>query len=139
MSSVVSAVNSPATVAVTAGYSISNSLTVSTGAELSLIENILSVSYSIDYSQSWSSEYSAQYTFEIPVGKYGAVVSNPTTTRHSGRVWKGCLGEEGTTSTYVGDSYESRAFGGLSWVDGVISLCTSDSFPLMRCVGEGRL
>ena len=139
MSSVVSAKNSPATVAVTAGYEISNSLSVSAGADFSIVKDILSVSYSVDYSQSWTSTYSAQYTFEIPVGKYGAVVSNPTTTRRSGKVYKGCLGEQHLSSTFSGDSYSSRAFGGMSWVDGVISLCTGDNFPLMRCIGEGRL
>lgn len=97
------------------------------------------MSFGIDYSQSWESEYSAQYTFEIPEGKIGAVVSNPTTTRNTGKVYKGCLGEQYLSSTYSGDSYQSRAFGGLSWVDGVISLCTGDNFPLMRCIGEGRL
>ena len=140
MSSVVSAKNSPsATISVTAGYEISNSLTVSAGIDIGIVEDMLGVSYSVDYSQSWTSTYSAQYTFEIPEGKIAAVVSNPTTTRRTGSVYKGCLGEQYLASTYSGDSYSSRAFGGLSWVDGVISLCTGDDFPLKRCIGEGNL
>lgn len=130
---------SAALVAVSSGYSISNTLGVSASSEMSLIKDFLSVSYEINYSQTWGTTYAAAYTFEVPAGKIGAVVSNPTTTRRSGKVWRGCPGTQGRTVEYSGDSYESRAYGGLTWVDGVIGLCFADEFPLKRCLGEGFL
>jgi hypothetical protein len=138
MSSVVHASTGDASVAVTAGYSITNTIDVSVSTSLTLIENYLSTTYSIDYSQSWSSSYSAGYTFTVPSGKYGAVVSNPLTTRHSGSVDIGCVGYAETT-TFQADSYSSKSYGDLSWVEGTISLCTSTSYPMPMCIGSGTL
>jgi hypothetical protein len=138
MSSVLKATGDTASVSVTQGYSITNTVSVGVSSSLTLVENFLSTSFSIDYSQSWSSSYSAAYTFTIPDGKYGVVVSNPLTTRHSGKVDIGCVGAAETT-TFYGDSYTSKAYGGLSWVDGTISLCTGDSYPMPMCNGQGTL
>lgn len=138
MSSVVNAGANDATVAVTSGYSITNSLGVSSTTELSLVKDFLSTSFTIDYEQSWQSSYSAGYTFTVPAGKYGAVVSNPMTTRHSGSVDVGCVGAA-VTSTFQSDSYSSKSYGDLAWVTGTISLCTSDSYPMKMCNGDGTL
>ncbi|CZR68693.1 uncharacterized protein PAC_18592 [Phialocephala subalpina] len=138
MSSVLQANTAGTTVSVTEGYSITNTVSVGVSASLTVIEDFLSTSFSIDYSESWASSYSAAYTFTIPEGKYGVVVSNPLTTRHSGFVDIGCVGEAERTY-FQGDSYSSKAYGGLSWVDGTISLCTGDSYPVPRCNGDGTL
>jgi hypothetical protein len=128
------------TVAVTEGYSISNSVSVGVSSQLTLVEDFLSTTFSISYTETWTSTYSASYSFQIPAGKYGAVVSNPATTRHSGRVDIGCIADAGVETTYfTADSYNSKAYGGLSWVEGTISLCTGDTYPLPRCIGEGTL
>lgn len=127
-----------ALVSVTAGYSITNTIGVSVGASLTLVQDFLSTSYQIDYSQSWSSSYSAGYTFTVPAGKHGAVVSNPMTTRHSGSVDVGCVGYAETT-TFQADSYSSKSYGDLAWVEGTISLCTSDTYPMPMCIGSGTL
>ncbi|TGO33980.1 hypothetical protein BHYA_0218g00130 [Botrytis hyacinthi] len=137
MSSVVKAGATTATVAVTEGYSISNSIGVSAGASLTLVEDFLSTSYDISYTQTWTSTYAAAYTYTVPAGKYGAVVSNPYTLRKSGYVDSGCIGDPSETDTYQADSYSSQAYGGLSWVSGTISLCTGDTYPLPACIGSG--
>ncbi|KAL3423095.1 hypothetical protein PVAG01_04842 [Phlyctema vagabunda] len=136
MSSIVHATGSTTTVAVTEGYTIGNSLSVSTGFGAQLTE-ALSITASIDYTQTWSSSYSVSYTYGVPYGKYGAVVSNPQVTRESGRIDVGCIGEPSQSIEYQADSYTSHGFSELNWVDGVISLCLGDTFPLERCLGEG--
>lgn len=129
----------PTTISVTSGFSISNSISVGVSSELSLVKEFLSVSMSVDYSQSWESSQSQTFEVSVPEGKYGAFVSNPWTNRASGNVWTGTIGGEGSLTYYQGDSFESKKFDTMEWVDGVISLCTGDEFPLKRCLGEGTL
>lgn len=139
MSSVIKAGTQDASVAVTAGYEISNSLTVSAGMSSMFFEEMLGFSFGIEASQSWTSSYAAAYTFPVPAGYYGAVVSNPSTTRHSGYVMSGCVGDEGSKTTYLSDSYTSKAYGGLSWVDGTIGICIGKEYPLKNCIGDGYI
>ncbi|KAH7065752.1 hypothetical protein BKA63DRAFT_585701 [Paraphoma chrysanthemicola] len=122
----------PTSISITSGFSITNSISVGTSTSLSIVEDFLSVSMSIDYSQSWESSQSQQFTADVPNGKYGAFVSNPWTNRASGNVWTGAIGGEGSLAYYQADSFESKSFDSMNWVDGVISLCTGDSFPLNR-------
>ncbi|KUJ07874.1 uncharacterized protein LY89DRAFT_702272 [Mollisia scopiformis] len=138
MSSVLHATSPSTSVSVTEGYTISNTIQIGVSSTLTIVESFLSTTFSINYSESWSSSYSAAYTFAIPEGKYGVVVSNSMTTRHSGYVDVGCIGS--TERTYFqADSYNSKAYGGLSWVDGTISLCTGDTYPVPMCLGGGTL
>ncbi|KAI9731237.1 MAG: hypothetical protein M1834_005430 [Cirrosporium novae-zelandiae] len=139
MSSVVHATDESASVSVTEGYSISNTLSVSVSASLTIVEDFLSTTFGVDYSESWSSSYTSSYTFTVPAGKYGVVVSNPQTIRHSGYVYTGCVGAMTEEAYYQGDSYTSKAYGGLSWVEGTISLCTGTTYPVPRCIGSGSL
>lgn len=129
----------PTTISISTGYSITNSISVSQGVSFTLIEDFLSASVSIDYSTSWQTTQTQQFNADVPEGKYGAFVTNAWTNRESGNVWEGKIGGEGTLTYYQADSFESKSYGDMSWVDGVISLCTGDSFPLKRCVGEGTL
>ncbi|KAH8680025.1 hypothetical protein BGZ60DRAFT_445444, partial [Tricladium varicosporioides] len=137
MSSVIHADTTTAQVAVTQGYSISNSISVSISATLSTVSQVLGVSLGIDYSKSWTSSYETSYTFTVPEGHYGAVVSNPKTTRYSGVVDVGCAGVGGEQSTWQSDIYTDKSYGNLAWVDGTISLCTGTEYPLPNCIGDG--
>lgn len=83
MSSVVHATSGDAVVSVTAGYSISNIISVGVSSTAGIIGEYLSATLSVDYTQSWESSYTAGYTFTVPNGKYGAVVSNAKTTRQT--------------------------------------------------------
>lgn len=129
----------PTSISVSSGFSISNSISVGVSTQISLVKDFLSVSMSIDYSQSWQSTQSQQFQASVPEGKYGAFVSNPWTKRASGNIWTGTIGGEGTLTYYQADSFEAKKFDTMEWVDGVISLCTGDTFPLKRCLGEGTL
>ncbi|KAF2846448.1 hypothetical protein T440DRAFT_471890 [Plenodomus tracheiphilus IPT5] len=130
----------PTNVAVTSGHSISNSISVGVSAEFALIKDFLSASTSIDYGTTWESSQSQQFSADVPAGKFGAFVSNAWTNRESGNIWSGTIGESGDLTYYQADSFDdSENYGDLSWVDGVISLCTGDSLPLSRCLGEGTL
>ncbi|KAF1917406.1 hypothetical protein BDU57DRAFT_570720 [Ampelomyces quisqualis] len=129
----------PTVISVASGFAISNSISVGVSSELSLVKEFLSVSMSVDYSQSWESSQTQTFEASVPEGKYGAFVSNPWTTRASGNVWTGTIGGEGSLTYYQGDSFDSKKFDTMEWVDGVISLCTGDEFPLKRCLGEGTL
>jgi hypothetical protein len=129
----------PTQVTVGSGHDVSNSISVGTSASFSLVKEFLEASVSVDYSSSWTSSQSQQFAAEVPAGKYGAFVSNPWTNRESGNVFEGVIGSEGSLTYYQGDSFDSKSFGQLAWVDGVISLCVGDAFPLPRCLGEGTL
>lgn len=130
---------SKVTIAVTSGYNIANSITVGESVKVGIVEDVLDATTSIDYSQSWTSLQSTTNSFLIDAGKYGVVVSNPMTLRKAGTVWTGRIGSEGTTTTYQADSYTSKAYNDLQWVQGVIALCQSDKYPIPMCRGDGTL
>lgn len=136
MSSVVKAGTLTTLVAVTEGYSISDSLSVSAGAIITPVKDFLQLTLTLTYTTTWTSTMAAAYTYGVPPGMYGVVVSNPLVRRVSGFVDTGCIGAS-TRSTFQGDSYSSKAYGGLSWVDGTISLCTSATYPVPMCLGGG--
>lgn len=94
---------------------------------------------SVDYSQSWQTTQTQTFTATVPEGKYGAFVTNPWTDRASGNVWSGTIGGEGELSYYQADSFTSKQYDSMEWVDGVTSLCVGDTVPLPRCLGEGTL
>lgn len=94
---------------------------------------------SVNYGTTWTTTQTQTFSGEVPEGKYGAFVTNAWTNRASGNVWTGTLGGEGSLSYYQADSFDGKAYGDMSWVDGVITLCTGDTFPLKRCIGEGTL
>ncbi|KAH8704655.1 hypothetical protein GQ44DRAFT_716399 [Phaeosphaeriaceae sp. PMI808] len=129
----------PTTISVSSGYSITNGISVNVGSSLTLIKDFLSVSMSVDYSQSWTSTQSQLFSAPVPADKFGAFVSNPWTNRASGNIWRGTIGGDGSLEHYQADSFESKSFDSMNWVDGVISLCVGDTFPLKRCLGEGTL
>lgn len=127
------------TIAVTAGYSIADALATSLSVAAGDVAEFLQATLQITYTKTWTSTYTTAYTFVVPADKYGAVVSNPNTHRESGTVFVGRIGSVGQLGTYQGDSYSSKSYESLSWVDGLIQLCTGDSYPLARCLGEGNL
>lgn len=118
---------------------MTNSISVSQSAQITLIKDFFSATTTINYQASWQTTQTQQFSSTVPEGKYGAFVTNAWTNRRSGNVWEGTIGGEGTLSYYQADSFEDKRYGDLSWVDGTISLCTGDTFPLKRCLGDGTL
>jgi hypothetical protein len=129
----------PTTVSITQGISLANSISVGVTTTLQIVKDFLGASLNINYSETWTTSQTQAFTAEVPVGKYGALVTNAWTNRKSGNVWEGSIGGDGSLAPYQADSFEARSYGDMKWVDGVISLCTGDEFPLKRCLGEGTL
>ncbi|KNG45831.1 celp0028 effector like protein [Stemphylium lycopersici] len=127
-------------ISVAQGYSISNSIAVGTSSSLSVAADFLTASMSIDYTETWTTGNSQDQTLmaDVPTGKYGCFVSNPWTNRAQGDVWTGSIGGGGSLSHYQADSFESKQYGDLAWVNGIIQLCIKDTIPLTRCLGEGE-
>lgn len=73
MSSAVHAVGTTDTISVSDGYSIQDSITVSSSVDFTIVENYLSASVGISYTSAWSSSYAAAYTTQIPAGQWGMV------------------------------------------------------------------
>lgn len=136
MSPVIGANGGQATVAVTKGYSVTNTISVGTGADYTVQKEIFKVSMKIDYSYSWTTSDTQTFTYYLTPGQYGVVVSNPYTRRITGNFLSGC-GDSPNYEAYTSDSYESQDYTGMSWVAGPIRLCNATSYPIPYCVGTG--
>ncbi|KAF3762710.1 hypothetical protein M406DRAFT_63537 [Cryphonectria parasitica EP155] len=124
-----------ALIAVTQGYSLANSVSVSASVGTSL-EGILSTTMTIDTTETWTTTDSQTWTFNVPAGQYGLVVSNPLVRRITGNVISGCT-DTPTTDAFTSDSYSSQQSGDLAWVTGPIRLCNSTAYPIPYCIGTG--
>ncbi|KAK7421435.1 hypothetical protein QQX98_002133 [Neonectria punicea] len=136
ISPVISSVGGKGTVTVSSGYEISNSVSVGTSFSISAAEQILGLSLSVEVSESWSTSQEQSLTFEVPDGHHGVIVSQPYVRRVQGNILDGCTDSWEKTS-YTCDSYESQAYGNLNWVKGLIRLCSSKTYPIPYCIGEG--
>ncbi|KAL5323025.1 hypothetical protein ACEPPN_007552 [Leptodophora sp. 'Broadleaf-Isolate-01'] len=136
MSSAFHATVSSGTVSVTAGYSVADSITVSNEVDYTFVKDVLSASVGISYSTQWTSTHSAAYTSTVPKGKWGIMVSNPRVFRRSGYAKVGCIGSQRSTY-FQADQHFSQDYKGLAWVQGSISLCTSNTYPIKKCIGSG--
>ncbi|KAH6664801.1 hypothetical protein F5X68DRAFT_143917 [Plectosphaerella plurivora] len=137
MSPVISSVGGKGTVTVTSGSEISNSISVGSSVSVGTLDQIFGMSLSIEASQSWTSSYEQSLTFEVPEGHHGLIVSQPYVRRVEGNVWSGCVDNLEKTP-FSSDSYTDRTYGtDLKWVAGIIRLCSSTTYPIPYCVGEG--
>ncbi|KAI6756105.1 hypothetical protein HG530_011841 [Fusarium avenaceum] len=125
-----------ATVSVTDGFTVANSLKVGVGFSIPLIKDILTGSLSIDYTETWTSSQQQSLSFVVPDEHHGIIVSQPYVRRVQGRVIDGCT-DEPDKSEFISDSYESQSYGDLQWVKGIIRLCSSKTYPIPYCNGEG--
>ncbi|KAF5027077.1 hypothetical protein F66182_789 [Fusarium sp. NRRL 66182] len=125
------------TVSVTSGHSIANSVSVGTSVTASFLEGVLGMTMSIDYSQTWTSTQQQSMSFQVPAGHHGVIVSQPNVRRIEGNVLDGCTDNPKKTS-FVSDSYESQSYGDLEWVKGVVRLCSSETYPVPFCNGDGE-
>lgn len=138
MSPVVNSAGSDSdSLAVSRGYSIANSVTVTAGADITLVKDILGLSFSIAYAQTWTTTDTQTFTFSVPDNQYGLIVSQPLVRRILGQTISGCT-DNPTRTDFTADSYSSKAFGGLDWVTGIIRLCNSTTYPVSFCSGEGE-
>lgn len=136
MSPVIAATGGTASVMVSRGYSVANSLSVGVSAELTLIEDVFKTSLSITTTTTWTSTDTSTLTYGVPAGQYGVVVSNPYTRRITGNVLSGCT-DSPTVTGFSSDSRTDQSFGSLAWVAGPIYMCNSSTYPIPYCVGTG--
>ncbi|KXH30420.1 hypothetical protein CNYM01_00588 [Colletotrichum nymphaeae SA-01] len=127
---------SSAGISVSNGVEISNSLAI--GSEITIGgSDIISVSLGMNLDMSWSTSQANSLEFDIPANMYGVIVSQPFVRRVQGKLLTGCT-DDPTKTTFMADTYESQGYGQLSWVKGVIRLCTSKTYPIPYCIGEGQ-
>ncbi|KAJ3946285.1 uncharacterized protein N0V96_004645 [Colletotrichum fioriniae] len=112
---------SSAGISVSNGVEISNSLAI--GSEITIGGSDIISENSLE--------------FDVPANMYGVIVSQPFVRRVQGNLLTGCT-DNPTKTTFMVDTYESQGYGQLSWVKGVIRLCTSKTYPIPYCIGEGQ-
>ncbi|KAI3392833.1 hypothetical protein diail_5146 [Diaporthe ilicicola] len=137
MSPVIGATGGQATVAVTKGFSITNTIGVGTGAEWTIAKDLFRASLKVDYARSWTTSDSQTFTYFIAPGQYGLVVSNPYTRRITGNFLTGCV-DSSDYEPFTSDSYEDQTYTDMTWVAGPIRLCNSSTLPIPYCVGTGK-
>ncbi|KAF4345529.1 hypothetical protein FBEOM_479 [Fusarium beomiforme] len=138
MSPVISSLDgSKATVSVTSGFTISNSISVGASFGITIVKDILSATLSIDYTETWTSSQQQSLSFQVPENHHGLIVSQPYVRRVQGNVLSGC-GDNIEKTEFTSDSYESQTYGNLEWVKGIIRLCSSETYPIPFCNGEGE-
>jgi hypothetical protein len=127
-------------ISVAQGYSIANSIAVGTSTSMAVAADFLTATMTIDYTETWTTTNTQDQTLmaDVPTDKYGCFVTNAWTNRAQGDIWSGSIGGDGSLSHYQADSFESKQYGDLAWVNGVIQLCIKDTIPLTRCLGEGE-
>ncbi|RKF54012.1 putative celp0028 effector like protein [Golovinomyces cichoracearum] len=130
--------DSPASISVNEGFSIANSVSASVSANFALIKNFLKSTFDVSNTRSWTATSMGDYKFSVPPGKFGAIVINPITIRHSGHLDIGCIGQAKRTE-FSSESYQSKKYSNMLWIEGLIGLCVGDTYPLKMCFGEGTL
>ncbi|KAI1341212.1 hypothetical protein F5Y15DRAFT_414331 [Xylariaceae sp. FL0016] len=136
MSPVVSAQGGTASVSIASGYSLANSVSVSASETLTLLKDVLQASLSVSYTETWTTTETQTFQYTVPDGQFGLVVSQPSVRRVVGNYLSGCVDAQ-DSEAFTSDTYSSQAFGNLNWVQGVIRLCNSTTYPVPYCIGDG--
>ncbi|OLN89351.1 hypothetical protein CCHL11_08992 [Colletotrichum chlorophyti] len=136
ISPVVGAIQAPVTIAVTRGYSVSNSLTV--GGGITGAYKAISLQLKIDYDWTWTTTDTTMISYPVPEGHYGVVISQPWTHRVYGELYTSCTTDNWKKSTFMASSHTSQSFGNLNWVRGVFRICASKQYPIPFCNGNGH-
>ena len=90
----------------------------------------------LSYSETWTSTYTQAYTFTVDPGYYGVAISQPYVRRVEGNYLSGCT-DSWTETPFTSNTYTSKSSNGLDWVEGLIKLCNSTTYPVPYCNGEG--
>ncbi|CAN8099651.1 unnamed protein product [Discula destructiva] len=124
-----------AMVAITDGYSIADSVDVTTSVSATLME-VLALSLSVTATTTYTTTQTQTFTFSVPEGQHGIVISNPLVRRIEGNVLSGCT-DSPTVDKFTTDSHTPVSYGALDWVEGPIRLCNSTEYPIPYCNGNG--
>lgn len=140
MSPIIQAKDNPASLALSAGQYVANGFTAGGSASLKLVPDFLDMEGHYDRTKTTTATLTGTITFVIPKGKYGIIVSQPRTLRVRGYTWSGRPG--GSSADYWQfDFYNDKSYslngGTLKWVEGIITTCTSTTYPIKFCKGNG--
>ncbi|GKT90385.1 hypothetical protein CT0861_04423 [Colletotrichum tofieldiae] len=125
-----------ATLGVSNGFELGNSLAI--GHEITIGgDSVIGVSLGLDLHMEWSTSQENTLEYEVPTNMYGVIVSQPYVRRVQGNLLSGCT-DSPAKSPFMADTYESQSYGSLSWVKGVIRLCSSETYPIPFCIGQGQ-
>ncbi|POS72739.1 hypothetical protein DHEL01_v208861 [Diaporthe helianthi] len=125
-----------ATVSVSKGYEVGNSISVTQSSSWKIIPEVLELSYSITSTTTWTTTDTETFTFWVPPGQHGLVVSQPYVRRLTGNLVTGC-NDSPSYEPFTSDSYSSQTYNSMNWVKGPIILCNSTMYPIPFCNGEG--
>lgn len=135
ISPVAGAQQGSATISVTRGHQISNSITVGGNVGLSVDE--LSVGLKFDWQKTWTTIDTTLFSYTLPAGQYGVVISQPWTHRIVGTIYTSCSTDNWKKTPFTGNSHSSQTYGNMNWVTGVFRLCASTKYPIPYCEGSG--
>ncbi|KAF5242843.1 hypothetical protein FAUST_3109 [Fusarium austroamericanum] len=140
MSPVACAIGADMDISVSSGYTISNSVGGSAGTDLTFVADRLGASLGVNYSKTWTTLTSVVTKGTVKDGFCGTVITKPTTTRRSGRQFRGCIGSATEVGTWYADDRGHGSYNGITWIDGAISTCSKPGSnpPLSRCNGQGN-
>ncbi|KAI8221575.1 hypothetical protein K4K55_011045 [Colletotrichum sp. SAR 10_96] len=139
MSPVVTADLTSMDINVMKGYTVTNSVGVSAGLDVTWIKDKLKNTVGINYSRSWATQTTVNIKGTVSPGYSGCMITRPFKTRRTGRAFTGCPGSLKETGTWQADSYKEGSYDGISWVSGTITICQKKgSIPLSRCEGDGN-
>lgn len=128
--------SSTAIVAVSKGYSVANTLEITTTNTAS-VYSMMEVSLAIAVGVTWTTTDTQTFSYYVPTGQYGLVISNPYIRRIEGNTLSGCT-DSPTVEPLLSETYTATAFGALEWVKGPITMCNSTTYPIPFCTGDGE-
>ncbi|KAF9878884.1 hypothetical protein CkaCkLH20_03784 [Colletotrichum karsti] len=139
MSPVVTAGITSMDINVMKGYTVTNSVQVSAGLDITWIKDKLKNTVGINYSRQWATQTTVNIKGTVSPGYSGCMITKPYKTRRTGRAFTGCPGSIKETGTWQADSFKEGSYDGISWVSGSITICQKQgSIPLSRCSGSGN-
>lgn len=139
MSPVVLGTGNGISISVASGYTTSNSVSVSGGAEVNLIKEKLGAELGINYGHTWTTSQTINIQGVVPNGEAGCLITKPLKTRRTGRTLQGCLGSQKQTGKFTADDSKEASYNGVHWVSGAITICHKKSqLPLSFCNGGGH-
>ncbi|KAK2040726.1 hypothetical protein LZ31DRAFT_603638 [Colletotrichum somersetense] len=98
---------------------------------------VVSVSLNKKFDRTWTTTQTNTFRYTLPPNMYGVVVSQPWVRRVQGVLLSGCT-DNPTKTPFEAKTYESESYGSLSWVKGVIRMCSSETYPVPYCNGDGH-
>ncbi|KAK1998390.1 hypothetical protein LX36DRAFT_718889 [Colletotrichum falcatum] len=136
MSPLVSSAGGEATVSIEDGFTLSEHLSFHGQITLGG-PKVVSVSLNKKFDRTWTTSQTNTIRFSLPPGRYGVVVSQPYVRRVQGFLLSGCTDSPARTA-FEAKTYENQSYGELSWVRGVIRMCSSETYPIPYCIGDGH-